>query len=99
MLWLGVVALFALFKRFNGSPWIAMVIPALPLIVLGFLRAIAVTGVASAFNRNTPGQNLIAYYAREAGYDAADHGSRRRAGRSATASCSTTHELDAVTDE
>ena len=54
---LGVVALFALFKRFNGSPWIAMVIPALPLIVLGFLRAIAVTGVANAFNRNTPGQN------------------------------------------
>ncbi len=54
---LGVVLLFALFKRFRGLPWIAVIIPALPLIVLGFLRVLAATGVANAFNRNTPGQN------------------------------------------
>lgn len=54
---LGVVLLFALFKNFKGSRWISVVIPALPLIVLGLLRAIAVTGIANAFNRSTPGQN------------------------------------------
>ncbi len=52
-----VVMIFAVFRRFKGSPWIAVIIPALPLIVLGFLRVLAATGVANAFNRNTPGQN------------------------------------------
>jgi hypothetical protein len=54
---LGVVLLFALFKRFKGSRWIPVVIPALPLIVVGFLHAVAVTGIANAFNRSTPGQS------------------------------------------
>jgi hypothetical protein len=54
---LGIVLLFALFKNFKGSRWISVAIPALPLIVLGFLHVVAVTGIANAFNRSTPGQN------------------------------------------
>jgi hypothetical protein len=54
---LGVVLVFALFKRFKGSQWVAIVIPALPLIVLGLLHVVATTGIANAFNRSTAGQN------------------------------------------
>jgi hypothetical protein len=54
---LGVVLLFALFKGFNGSRWISVVIPALPLIMLGLLHLVAMTGIADAFNRTTPGMN------------------------------------------
>jgi hypothetical protein len=54
---LGVVLLFALFKKFKGSRWIPVVIPALPLMVLGCLHVVAATGIANAFNRSTAGQN------------------------------------------
>ena len=54
---LGIVLLFALFRRFNGSRWLAVVIPALPLLVLGLLHVVAFTGIANAFNRSSPGTN------------------------------------------
>ena len=54
---LAVVLVFAVFKRFKGSRWVPVVIPALPLIVLGVLQLVAATGIANAFNRSTPGQN------------------------------------------
>jgi O-Antigen ligase len=54
---LGVVLVFALFKNFKGSRWVPVVIPALPLIVLGLLHVVAATGIGNAFNRSTPGQN------------------------------------------
>ena len=53
-----VVLAFALFKKFKGSRWIPVVIPALPLIVVGFLHLIAASGIANSFNRGAPGSQF-----------------------------------------
>ena len=58
-----IIALFAVRRRYRGSPWLAWAVPFFPLIVTGLLNLVADSGIANALNRSSGGQSNFESFA------------------------------------